>query len=110
MAKFSDRRNLDIGQVSATREIARLGESKRYLLVEIGVPQQFEDEPRDWYCVYRISGPDHHRRFASCGIDGVQALQLAVAAVGAELLAINKKLGGTLRWLDQKDLGFPIPS
>ena len=76
--------------------------------MEIGESQQFDDEPRDWYCVYKITGPDRQRRFAARGVDGVQGLQLAMVSIGAELFAINKKLGGTLRWLDDEDLGFPI--
>jgi len=63
-------------------------------------------------CPYQILGTgDEKVRYAG-GVDAVQALQLAMEKIGAELyFKLDRQLGGKLRWEagQQGDLGFPLP-
>jgi hypothetical protein len=97
-----------LGNVVATRVIDVEGRADKYV-VEIGTPQQFEDD-ESWYCPYRITGPNREHRFAIVGIDSVQALWLALNVIGSELFVLNRDLGGKLRLLGEEELGFPVPA
>ncbi len=77
------------------------------IVVLLGKPQQLPDHP-DYYCPYQIRGAGIERFWYSCGVDGFQALQLALSSLAVELDMLNKELGGKLRWDcdDKGDLGF----
>jgi uncharacterized protein DUF6968 len=102
-----------VGQVIATRAIRMQGSSDTAFIVKIGLPCQFPDST-DYYCPIQIttkSGESNAVRYAA-GIDAVQALQLAMKAVGAILYSLNEEAGGKLRWDgdEEGDLGFPFPT
>ena len=112
MAKFGDKLDtLPLGQIVARRAMGREGQSGTYLTVEIGTPQPYEDDPAAWFCPYRIAATEgkQEKRFAVVGVDAVQALQLALKIIGSELFVINRDLGGALRFLGDRNLGFPEP-
>jgi hypothetical protein len=64
----------------------------------------------DYSCRYRITWPDREREFQIFGIDGVQALLLAMQAVHADLLSSSEGKAGELRWLGDRDLDLPMAS
>lgn len=71
----------------------------------------FRPEPDgdDWRCAYRIIWPDRERRSQAFGVDGLQALFLAMQKVHADLLASPENKAGALTWLAERDLGLPLP-
>ncbi len=87
------------------------GEEKRDVLVLVGKPQNFPDSP-DYYCPFQIIGVGDQSVSYTGGVDSIQAIQMALREVGAQLLALNKANGGKLRWEagGEGDLGLPPPT
>lgn len=99
-----------IGDVIATR-VLRVGDNTgTEILVQIGKPCQFADG-RGYYCPYQIVGLGDTKVRYGAGIDAVQALQLVMGIIGADLYSRNRSCGGELRWEGGEggDLGFPSP-
>jgi hypothetical protein len=49
------------------------------------------------------------KKYDAYGIDALQALQLTLRVLGAELENLDRELGGKLRWLgDPGDFGFEV--
>jgi hypothetical protein len=59
----------------------------------------------DWICSYTLIGIGNEKLRYAAGIDAVQALQLAMFAVGAELSGLRKDV--ELTFLDENHCGFP---
>jgi hypothetical protein len=59
----------------------------------------------DWACLYKFIGIGSEKFRYVAGIDSVQALQLAMFAVGAELSALRQDV--KLAFLDENHCGFP---
>ncbi len=82
----------------------RTGKGKRPVILTIGVPQRVPGS--DWGCAVQVTGLDRwlsRPRFVF-GIDGLQALHLAIQFASATL----ETSGNKLEWLGQTDdLGFP---
>jgi hypothetical protein len=76
------------------------------LRIETDAPERQGD---DVMCAYRILGPRTVRRSRMTAVDGVQALQLVMERIGAELRASPEFEAGPLRWLDMLEPGFPLP-
>ena len=93
-----------ISRVAARRVFQRPGKGRHPVILTIGVPQRLPGS--DWGCPVQITGL--HRwlsrpRFVF-GIDGLQALHLAMQFASATL----ETSGYELEWLGKKgDLGFP---
>src|SRR5215203_1992280 len=91
-----------INRVAARRVFHRAKDGKPVVLT-IGVPHQAPR--RDWACAVRVTGLDPwlSRSRLIFGVDGVQALQLAIQFASATL----ESCGHRLQWLGQTaDLGF----
>ncbi|MCE9581359.1 MAG: hypothetical protein K8T20_02460 [Planctomycetes bacterium] len=72
--------------------------------IEIGVPRRDRRPGGDWVCLRRIVGfPDEKVR-PTYGIDGVQALLLALAILSTEL-----ELAGNIIWLGKKSKRAGLP-
>lgn len=75
--------------------------------ITIDLPVQGE---RDWSCHYRIGWPDGAHTGSGYGLDGMQALMLALQAIGADIYTSAYHRSGRLSWLDPGDgYGFPVP-
>jgi hypothetical protein len=101
----------EIGDVVAVRRLHLEGEEPNttQILVELGRPAKFP-EFSDFYCPYRISGAGEEKLFYAGGVDGIQAIQLALCMIGAYLYeSVNPRFGNRLRWEGDEagDLGFP---
>jgi len=95
--------------VIATRKLFLAGEPDKLIVVEIGRPEPFPNG-KDYICRWRIAGCGYENCFYAAGVDTLQAFQLALQGIGAELHHIvNEEFGGCLRWLseDNADFGFP---
>lgn len=101
----------ELGEIIAERELLLSGPeagSARTVRVVLGKPQPFPDSP-DYYCPYQIKGIGDEKIRHMGGVDGIQAIQLALQTLGAELQALNQRLNGKLRWNGNREgsLGFP---
>jgi hypothetical protein len=75
------------------------------LQLAVGMPSP---APPDVVCEYEITGtgrPAKARRVY--GVDGIQALLLALMAANAELERIARDLGGVVFWLGGTGIGLP---
>lgn len=64
----------------------------------------------DYRCDYVITGLDRIHKSHAFGVDGVQALYLAMELAHVDLLASKQAKAGELRWMGQRDLGLPLPA
>ncbi len=66
---------------------------------------------REWSCAYEIVWPGEPRRGFGYGVDGAQALLLALQAIGTEIYTSNHHRSGWLYWEQPgQGYGFPVPS
>ncbi len=103
--------SFEIGDIIASRSLTRErdGESTE-IFVLIGKPRQIEDSS-DFFAPYQFRGIGLEGIRYAAGVDAVQALQLAMVMIGAELVARSKKPGNKISWGHGRngDLGFPVP-
>ena len=97
-----------IETIIAARELYLFNDKK--VTVIIGKPDKFPDSD-DYYCPYQISGIGNGNIRYAGGIDGVQALLLALNMIGADLYTSEEYRVGILRWKggEKGNLGFPVP-
>jgi hypothetical protein len=62
---------------------------------------------QDYCCDFEIAWPQGAATRSAFGIDPVQALQLAMFMVGAELVH-GQPIPGRVTWLESEDLGLPV--
>jgi len=97
-----------IGEVIAVRRLFLLNEPTREILVKMGAPKKTPGE-EDYYCPFQITGIGYDSPEAVVGIDGFQAMQLAMRYIGSKLLRLNRVNGGRLRWECDELGGFGFP-
>lgn len=93
------------------RRSLRLG-TDREVIVEIGRPYPWEYGNGDFKCEYEISGLGNGKASYAIGVDGIQALYLALQSIGTDLYTSEESNRGDLRWeggMIAGDLGFPVP-
>jgi len=61
----------------------------------------------EFQCRYSIRWPNREVWRYACGLDGVQALMLAMRTAHSELLGSDEYKAGRLTWCDQVDLNLP---
>jgi hypothetical protein len=61
----------------------------------------------EYRCRWYLRFPDRERSFEAAGIDGVQALLLAMQTVHTELTESDEYKDGALTHLGNRDLGLP---
>lgn len=67
-------------------------------------------EDRSWACHYEIDWPNRSRRSAAHGVDSVQAINLAMIKIGAELYTSDYHARGQLVFEKPGNgYGFPVP-
>lgn len=70
-----------------------------------------EKKTTDWSCRVEVGWPDGMTSMEVGGIDSVQALTLALQAVGAQIYTSDHHAKGRLFWMDRgKGYGFPVPN
>ena len=95
-------------EVMARREYQYSGPpSPQRVVAAIGRPAPMPDAPYgDWYCPYVLEAPGGRRESYAGGVDGLQALLLALSALKADLELLQGK--GKLTFLDDEDLGIHL--
>ena len=80
----------------------------RAVVVRIGRPRRDRKHVNgDWVCPFDITGiRGRHKRWIF-GIDGVQALSLALHFIPTELRSLAQRAGGRLRFLGEEGVAFP---
>lgn len=61
----------------------------------------------EYQCRWAILWPDRIQKRYACGIDGIQALMLAMRSVHSELMESDLYKSGKLTYLEQYDLDLP---
>jgi hypothetical protein len=79
---------------------------------DIEIPVRiFAPKPQtvDWSCTVEVDWPDGTVTMDAVGIDAVQALELGLKLVGAQLYASDHHASGRLMWQELgKGYGFPV--
>lgn len=76
--------------------------------VRIFAPEQ---QASDWACRFEIDWPDGMWAMAAGGVDAVQALELALKMIGAQIYASDHHPSGNLVWQEPgRGYGFPVPN
>lgn len=63
----------------------------------------------EYKCRWTIEWPKHRTKHDACGIDGVQALILAMRVVHTELIASEEYCAGRLTYFGERDLDLLPP-
>ncbi|WP_152540873.1 DUF6968 family protein [Luteimonas huabeiensis] len=69
-------------------------------IITVNIDKPEADE-LDYRCWYSINIGQRKKISYAIGIDSVQALQLAMKKINADLLAIGKETGAPITWLDE---------
>jgi hypothetical protein len=96
-----------VGQVLCSRELALA--DGRAVCVMMGMPQRFPDGNDDYFCPFQITGMGSEQVSYGAGVDAFQAVWLTLQTIGALLYTSSDYKTGTLSWLGQSNLGFPVP-
>ena len=84
------------------------GDTERHVVVQLFMPE-LDEEHGAWKCAYEIGWPDKPRTFRAFGLDGVQAIELAMRMIGAELYTSEHHTAGTLmQFVKGGGYGFPV--
>jgi hypothetical protein len=75
------------------------------LVVRFDAP--FRAPGGEFQCRYLIGWPEGEVRSYACGLDGVQALMLAMRSVHSRLVDSEAYKAGRLTWCDEADLDLP---
>jgi len=68
-----------------------------------------EEGGESWSCKSEIDWPDGTWAMAAGGVDAVQALELALKMIGAQIYASDHHASGNLFWEEPgKGYGFPV--
>ena len=90
----------------ATRRLAVL---EKGVLLDVAVRVYSpEEDDRAWICRYEIDWPERVRGGAGFGVDGIQALVIALQNIGVELYASPYHRAGTLVF-DKTGNGYGFP-
>jgi len=103
--------NIDIGDVIASRSltIENVDGKISEFVVLIGKPCRTEGSS-NFYTPYQFRGIGKENVRYATGVDTVQAIQLAMVMIGADLDALNSKTGNNIKWEcrdESGDFGFP---
>lgn len=67
----------------------------------------FKASGGEFQCHYSVGWPEQEVRRYACGLDGVQALMLAMRSVHTDLVDSEAYKDGRLTWCEQADLDLP---
>jgi hypothetical protein len=68
-----------------------------------------EQKAASWSCKIEVDWPDGMLMMAAGGVDAVQALELALKMIGAQIYSSDHHASGKLMWLEPgKGYGLPV--
>jgi len=74
---------------------------ERQIRIALGRPYQEPDHA--YFCPFKIIGLEAERARRAGGVDSIQAIQLALVMIGAELSRYSE----LLKWNGESSMGFP---
>ena len=93
--------------IIATRIMKLIGDNGDIELpIHLHAPSE---DDRCWRCDYEIGWPRNPHRASAYGVDGVQALQLAMSAIGTDLQLSPYHRAGLLIF-EETDPGYGFPA
>lgn len=94
---------IDIGDEIASRLLQWQDQQgrRRNITIRLGKPRSF-DGSEDMYCPLQIEGLGSGRPKYAAGVDGVQAILLAVKMLAVDLRSLEEEFGGTITWMSQR--------
>ena len=96
---------MPIGEVVGERAFTVEGQPDVIVVVRLGKP--VARKPADFRCPYEIEHQGDRTLRYAIGIDSIEALRSALKMIAADIGALNRGLGGGLRWLEtSQDLGL----
>jgi len=109
-ARSHFQQDFPLGEIIASRQLLFTGKDGAEIPVRVlvGRPEAFPDSPGH-YCPIQVIGLGSGRVKFAGGEDAVQALQLALKRLSAEIRALEKAANGLLRWLSEGDLDLAFP-
>jgi hypothetical protein len=88
--------------------VLRNGTDSVQIPVRVFAPSQ--REPRAWSCQYQIEWPEGKETREMWGVDSIQALVLALQAIGSDIYTSSyHKTGDLLFETPGQGYGFPVP-
>lgn len=95
--------------IIATRILTLRNDNKNIEIpIRVFAPEQ---QKIDWACRVELDWPDGKLIRIAVGVDGIQALELALKLVGAQIYSSDYHESGKLEWLEAgKGYGFPVPN
>jgi|GEM_PF-4498589 len=103
----------ELGTIIARRDYFSAGTegSTPVAAIEIDAPAKSSAADGEYMCSFRIESFGSERCQTIYGVDELQALQLALGQVEAELLRLSSSKGLGLHWVggEDGDLGIRIP-
>jgi len=79
-------------------------------LVHVRIRSPVFDHAGDWTCPFEITGLARREVRYAHGVDGVQALELALQLIGTILYTSKEWEAGRLTWLGGRNLMLPVPN
>ena len=105
---MSQLQRIPIGEVIAERVLEATKNGESYVAtVRLGRPLRLEGAP-DYRCPYQVLGIGDDVVRSASGEDSMQALELALKMLAAELYFRYKDFAFT--WFGDHDIGFPKPT
>lgn len=83
-------------EITQSIGIRKLSFGSEELTVVLGMPEAIEDN--DFLCPYAIAFGENVRSGYAIGVDGVQAIQLAMRKIASDLLHMSKVSGMPISW------------
>jgi hypothetical protein len=88
--------------------VLRNGSDSVQVPVRVFAPRQ--QEPRAWCCQYQIEWPEGNETREMWGLDSIQALFMALQAIGSDIYTSSyHKTGSLLFETHGQGYGFPVP-
>jgi hypothetical protein len=88
--------------------VLRTGTASIQISVRVFAPRQ--QEPRAWSCQYQIEWPEGKETREMWGVDSIQALVLALQAIGSDIYTSSyHKTGNLFFETPGQGYGFPVP-
>lgn len=90
----------------ACRNLVFVGPNGNREAVKLRVGLPYEMEVDTWCCPYEFLSESHSKRFGMVGIDSLQALELTMKTLAAEISHWERTRSGTFYFLDEEGAGI----
>jgi hypothetical protein len=99
--------DFELGAIIAERTFGAINESgtESQLRVRLGTPNRIQGSV-DVYAPYQVLYGEKVRSWYAAGVDGFQALQLAMKMIAVELDCLRRDYRIEIRWHGDKDTGL----